>query len=848
MKKEIKVFLFSVLLILTFITTIFYLQQRLKHEVIELNKKLRSEGVSNYKTLSELNSENLSKVWRIYSREIVIKNLKLKDIIFEKEENVQRRRRTINQKIAENKLQPISILHFLGIVAYGIVQDMKMIIPALLISVSFAGFLPLIIISDLRFSSFVPSAITYIPPFLVIVLLFYFASSSKLAIILSFGILCSTRLGIQLSNSVRSLENDDYVIYMILGGNSRPSVTFKYTYFELLDSIIWGSLWTFYTLFSLKMAMDSLSLNAEFQVNTGSILMGIFAELPNKHSIVQFTILVLSVATLLAISFYFANNSVNLYKAVVGIRKHGNKKISRKSNLNILLNISQNSEITPDNFTKIIVKNLKIYPKQQEDEAILNVEDPIEINLGDKIFVKGPSGSGKTLLTNSIVGILWEKKLTYEGQIIYQFGGTNIDILDNIKQRSRILKLNLLEFVPQNPKHGFNSYATVKEQIEDFGLITTFQELLKEYFPNLFHKIMRSINLAPSKINDGALQIINFVLTTAHMRGKTGVILFDEPIASLSKENILRVYEMLKNNIWDDKHTVIWIGHELETLEQLKFNKLISIQEKDNRMVAEVCNLDESFVGDYRKKINELVYILDEMIDRQSKTSRKNGKNILYDINVRKISFKQHEIIPSSQLIINPGDMVLIRGDNGSGKTTMIKAIVGYIRREVEGEISWYSENKKLIINKSSLNKLQKSYWKHIDAIFQNPDISVPKYLKINEKNFAKNREHNYSIREILESLNLEGCYKKRFYQLSYGQKKRIKLLRILLRRPSIILLDEPTASLDIDNIKIFLESINQILSSNPKTTLFIVTHQDIFQKVLHNQVKTIEMKNQIKE
>lgn len=842
-KKEIILFILVVVITVAFWSVIFYLKTNLVKETEQLREKLYNMGINNYKTLSSLNSENLSKIWDVYSRKLTIRKVRLKDVLFQED---SRRKRKDSEDV-------IYLIDFLGILSYGLTRDMKVVLPAVLVSVLLALTFPLIFLKNVRLSSFVPISISYIPPFLVLVLLFYFASSSKMLIILFLGILGSTRLGIQLSNSVRSLENDDYVIYMILGGNSRASVTFKYTYFELLDSIIWSILWTFYTIFSLKIAMDSLSLNAEFEVNTGSILMGIFSELPSKNAMLQFSLLAVLVASLFVIMFSLANSAVGLYNALIGIRQAKKVHATSKNKKRVLWwrQVSQFNEtckiIDHNKISRIVVNGFKIHSKHQGTQRpILAVSESIELSLGDKIFVKGFSGSGKTLLTNSIVGIVWDKKLSYEGQIIYQFADNNFDILNNRKIRHQLLKSGIIELVPQNPKHGFSQYSTVKKQIEDFNLMEPFKELLERYFPNIFDRVMRSINLTPSKINDGALQVINFILAVARMRDKYGIVLFDEPIASLSKENTERVYKMVEEMLWNDRHIVLWIGHELETLERLPFNKILSVTEHENNIVAFVSNIEQEFINTYRMKTERLVCLLNELIQYQARRIHEEAKhNVRYNINVKKITFKHREIKPSSEITIDAGDIVFIHGENGSGKTTMIKALVGYLQKEVNGEIVWFNNNEKLIINKSSFYKLRKSYWKEIDAIFQNPDFSVPKYLKINEKNLRNsNKISQESFEELLKKYNLNWCYNKRFYQLSYGQKKRVKLLRVLLKRPSIIFLDEPTASLDVDNIELFIKSITDIVRNNPKTSLFIVTHQDIFQKVLSEKVKLIEMKN----
>lgn len=837
--KEWIMLLFFASLITVFYIAAYQLNSRFQVRLNQLTSSLEREGLLDAKFITKLDIENLSKRWSLYSRSLTFDEVDLRTIVLSDQ---GRSRRTLEVS------KKVNFLEFLAIVSLGLLNDSKVIFPALLLSIAFALSLPLFFIKEVRISSFVPFAISYVPPFLVIVMIFYFKSSSTFLTILSFGLLASTRLGIQIANAVRSLEKDDYVIYMILGGHSRRAVTLKYTYFELLDSVLWTTLWTFYTLFSLKLAMNSLSLGDHYEINLGALLMGIFSELPSKTAFQQFLVLATAVALLYMFSYVVISSAVSIFKLSVGIASGTKEKRTGAKVPNKIASRKTSKKIPTGDFLGIHLRNLRIFEgPQQLDAAIVRMPGPAEIDLGDKVFVKGPSGVGKTLLTNALIGILWDKRLAYSGQVTYKFTDDELDVIDKAEVRHELFKTGLIEIVPQNPKHGFNPYASVMAQIKDFGLFEDFCELVKTYFSDSYDKIMKSINLPPSKINDGTLQIINFVLTVAKMRDRKGVVLFDEPIASLSKQNVLRVYRMLSENLWDERHLIFWIGHELETITSLKFNKILSIEEIQQEAVASLTTLDSTFFGEYEKRVNGVVNRIHSFIEKKAAMT-KGGENEVTRhiiINVDKISFKGGKIAvrPKNKVRVSAGDVVLIKGDNGTGKTTMVKAITGYLRYEVSGEIIWFDGSRSLIVNKSDPGSLAKAYWKEVDVIFQNPDLSVPKYLEINERMIRGQRKIPEEVfKELLKHYNLDDCYGKRFHQLSYGQKKRVKLVRAILKDPTILLLDEPTSSLDIKNIENFTEMLERIATEKPHTMIFIVSHQDVFEKVPSHLINIIEM------
>lgn len=847
-KRELISIILIASILLVFFSVAIILEHRVEVKLRNLRQQLESEGFRDAKSITNLDSENLSKRWDLYSRSLTLSDVDLRTIVVKSQTGRGRR------LIDVSKPKEINFLDFLGIVSLGLLNDAKIVFPALVLSTVFALLLPLFFVWEVRLSSFIPFALSYVPPFLVIVLVFYFRGASKFLTLLAFGFLMSTRLGIQLANAVRSLEKDDYVIYMLLGGNSRKNVTFKYTYFELLDSILWTVLWMFYTLFSFKLAMNSLSLSDHYEVNLGTLLMGIFSELPSKSAMLQFGVLSLTIGLLYLLMYALTSRVVTMFKISVGIASSERRGILTMRKPDVVRGLSlkrlEEPHISPEQFLGIKVKELSVLTKSISASAlIVRTVGSFQIELGDKVFVKGPSGSGKTILTNALIGVLWDKKLSYSGEVAYKFYTGHLNIIGDPQARLGLLGSGILEIVPQNPKHGFNPYASVFSQIRDFGLLEDFRELLKNYFPDSFDRIMQSIHLPPSKINDGALQIVNFVLTVARMRNRPGVILFDEPIASLSKKNVLKVYEMLKETLWDGNHIILWIGHELETIKSLSFNKLLSVEETEQGAVATLMPLDSSFVDEYERHVNDVVEKVSTILEKRSALRKEYGEKLRYFIDVKKISFVGRKLVltPRDKVSVSVGDVVFIKGDNGSGKTTMIKAIIGYLRNEVIGEIVWNDGNEQIIVNKSKVNLLARAYWKEIDVIFQNPDVSVPKYLKIDERILKDGRRLSASsFKELLDAYGLKNCYGKRFHQLSYGQKKRVKLVRMILKNPSVIFLDEATASLDIKNIENFVGMIERIITEKPQTILFIVTHQDIFDQVPSHLTKVIEMEGAV--
>jgi ABC-2 type transport system ATP-binding protein len=157
-------------------------------------------------------------------------------------------------------------------------------------------------------------------------------------------------------------------------------------------------------------------------------------------------------------------------------------------------------------------------------------------------------------------------------------------------------------------------------------------------------------------------------------------------------------------------------------------------------------------------------------------------------------------------------------GPNGCGKTTSIGMILGLIK-PTSGEI---------IIDNKNLNTFKR------DEIlarinFASPYIELPKKLTVRQNLEVYSRLYGIKNRkeridEISEDLNISEFFERKTGELSSGQKNRVSLAKSLINKPEILLLDEPTASLDPD-IGDFVRSYIQNYRSKNKVTILLASH-----------------------
>ena len=188
-------------------------------------------------------------------------------------------------------------------------------------------------------------------------------------------------------------------------------------------------------------------------------------------------------------------------------------------------------------------------------------------------------------------------------------------------------------------------------------------------------------------------------------------------------------------------------------------------------------------------------------------------------IEVKKLNKIYDKIIAVKDLsfVINKGKIIGLLGPNGCGKTTTIAMILGLLK-PTSGEVIIKGKN----IEKERINLLEKMN-------FISPYVELPKKLTVEEnlKVYAGLygvKNVNEKISELVNELRLNKFLKKKTGELSSGQKNRISLAKALINDPEILMLDEPTASLDPDTGD-FVRSFIEHYSSKTNVTILLASH-----------------------
>lgn len=199
-------------------------------------------------------------------------------------------------------------------------------------------------------------------------------------------------------------------------------------------------------------------------------------------------------------------------------------------------------------------------------------------------------------------------------------------------------------------------------------------------------------------------------------------------------------------------------------------------------------------------------------------------------------------IFENLNFILKTGDFIAILGENGKGKSTFLKLCAGILipnsGNVYVGKINTNSENKQKRL------KIRKK----IGYIFQNPDkqifgLTVNQDIAFGAKNFGiKKSVYEKKSIEILNLLKISHLANSEIRSLSVGEKQLVALASCLIVDPSVILIDEPSSTLDESNSKNLFELLTKLNKQFQKTIIFS-TH-NIRDTTFVNQVLTIENMN----
>ena len=179
--------------------------------------------------------------------------------------------------------------------------------------------------------------------------------------------------------------------------------------------------------------------------------------------------------------------------------------------------------------------------------------------------------------------------------------------------------------------------------------------------------------------------------------------------------------------------------------------------------------------------------------------------------------FDERQIIKNISFSISENSIVGILGKNGAGKTTLLGMLMGLISPS-SGNIEILGKD--LHLNKNEILK---------NINFQSPYVDLPKKMTVEQNLYFYSRLYGIDnmkdiINDLVVELKMSDLMKKSYGSLSAGQKTKVNLCKALINKPKLLLLDEPTASLDPET-SIFIREFLLNYQKKNSSSILITSH-----------------------
>lgn len=481
------------------------------------------------------------------------------------------------------------------------------------------------------------------------------------------------------------------------------------------------------------------------------------------------------------------------------------------------------------------VKNLTVAVKGKE----LVRDVSFKIKPGRILAIVGESGSGKSLIAKSILRINNEKNFSYPcGEIIYK----KRDIL-NLLEIDIDFRGKDIALVMQDPFLSLNPVHHIKKQIlemllkhknmgkgEAFGLV---DKMLKEVG---LENVVGCNKIYPHQLSGGQRQRVMIAMSLVVM---PEILIADEPTTALDPEMQQEIINLLLRLKKKFKISLIFISHDLTLMRNIADDVLVMSEGR----VVEYDETEKVFKNpkqEYTKKlVNALKFsfVKHKLKDDALPVLEVKDLSISYNLGVF-LQKKKLNIIDNISFDIMSGETVGLIGDSGSGKSSVARVLLK-LQDGVDGIIMFNG----IDISALKVEELRKLR-RDMQIVFQDPFATLnPKMTiyQIIEEGLKSHQiqERDSVIKRVMEEVGLtEECLMRYPDQFSGGQRQRIAMARALSLSPKFIILDEPTASLDVTAQKELLELLIGLQKKYNLAYLFISHDHHIVDSVAHRKFK----------
>ena len=474
---------------------------------------------------------------------------------------------------------------------------------------------------------------------------------------------------------------------------------------------------------------------------------------------------------------------------------------------------------------------------QYDAQAEATLKDiSFDIVKGEKVLILGPSGSGKSTLAQCLNGIIPN---IHKGQAK---GQVRIDGQDIFKQ-SIYDKSQLVSTVLQDPDGQFIGLTVAEDLAFALENDCANQSEMKDKVALWAERLDLTslLNHRPQDLSGGQKQRVSLA---GVLIDESPILLFDEPLANLDPKSGQETIDLIDKIHKEVGATTIIIEHRLEDVLYRPVDRILLVNDgtllfngSPDELLSSTLLLENGIreplyvtvlrqLGFDTRSAQNLSQLdaldLSDLVlpDRVLKDKRDSSSDSILKVEGLSVSYGDNPaIIEDMSFSLKKGERLAIVGKNGAGKSTLAKALCGFVPSQ--GKITYKGQD----ISQDSIAERSE----RIGFVLQNPNQMISQTMIFDEVALGlrlrgiEETEVEERVHEVLKTCGLYSFRKWPISALSFGQKKRVTIASILVLKPEIIILDEPTAGQDYKtytDIMNFLDSLQK-----QGHTIVMITH-----------------------
>ena len=406
---------------------------------------------------------------------------------------------------------------------------------------------------------------------------------------------------------------------------------------------------------------------------------------------------------------------------------------------------------------------------------------------GEVCLISGHSGEGKSTLMYIMSGVI--PNVNYgrlSGEVLVDGEDIKGKKIGDICRKVGIVLQNADEQIIQK---------TVEDEIAFACENLAFPPQKTERQIEIVCRLMKLDRGARCRLLSGGQK--QRLITASTLAMGQRIIILDEPLANLDKEGAAHLMGTLRS-LAAAGYSVIVIEHRLDMVLpyvdrvwHMGGGCIAEVEDKDaylTSQTAQIADICPAFAGGERLiSVHGVTFTV------------RGGRTILQDVNLE----------------VPRGGRVVLLGENGCGKTTLMRMIARLNR--LSGGTITQTIDKKLGGRRGS-----RAWYRAVGVVYQNPDYQLFMPTVRREIYFGA-QSHEYAD-HIAELFGLKGLYERHPQSLSEGQKRKLSIAAVLATRPKLLLLDEPTVGQDYDGLCNMTNILNGI-HAEEGNTMITVTH-----------------------